>query len=278
MTDGKAVVLELFRAFYWDSSALSLAGLVHDDVVVHAPDVGRGRTSLEQALSAMVVDSPRAAAARTGPMPEPALLVEEGDLVAVAWYLPQPEAADADGAYDFFLFTVARVQDGRIAEIWSSANLQHPAHGTWASYGDGRSRPLERSGSDLAAQKQLAVDFYRRVFDGEDAELAASFITDDYRQHAAHYPQGRDGLMQLLRLLFPDGPRPVPDTMTQPQEIVLSEGDIVITGGPVQQPDPRTPGRTYALYVFTAYAVRDGRLAEHWSGVDKGAPLHRVAS
>jgi predicted SnoaL-like aldol condensation-catalyzing enzyme len=34
------------------------------------------------------------------------------------------------------------------------------------------------------------------------------------------------------------------------------------------QPHPRHPGERYDFFVFDAYRLRDGMLAEHWTSID----------
>jgi predicted SnoaL-like aldol condensation-catalyzing enzyme len=124
----------------------------------------------------------------------------------------------------------------------------------------------------LERNKHLVREFYRRVFDGQNAAAVKDFVTEDYKQHSSHMPSGRHGLEGFVRSLFPNGPVPEPTEMLKPPAFILAEGDMVVVSAYMPQPDPDSPGATYDYFVFDAYRIRDGRLAEHWSSVNKIAP------
>lgn len=125
------------------------------------------------------------------------------------------------------------------------------------------------------ANKRLVLDFYRHVFDAQNPSAVKDFVTEDYKQHARHMPGGRDGLEDLVRQMFPGGPLPVPDEPLIPPAILMAEEDVVVIAAGMPQPDPADPSRQYTAYVYDAYRIRDGKIAEHWSGVDKAAmPEH----
>jgi predicted SnoaL-like aldol condensation-catalyzing enzyme len=215
-----------------------------------------------------------------GGMPDPAILVVDGDLVAIAFYMPQPRPEQAGGGViDYFHFDAFRVRDGKVCERWPSINRAGRPTATWSKWEDGATRPYPAgSGPEPEVARRLAVDFYRDVFDAQDAAAAARFVTEDYYQHAAHYPQGREGLDRLLRQLFPGGPRPAPATLTLPHVLLAAERDIVVTAGLLPQPAPSGDGTLYPYFVYTAYAIRDGMLAEHWSGVNALTPPAHTAN
>jgi predicted SnoaL-like aldol condensation-catalyzing enzyme len=64
---------------------------------------------------------------------------------------------------------------------------------------------------DAAANKQLVLEFNRRVFDAHDPDAVTEFLAEDYEQHAGHVMPGRDGVANFVREVFPDGPIPAPD-------------------------------------------------------------------
>jgi len=268
----KALVLDFYRQVFWERDMTAVREFTAADVRVHAPGVGEGLAAMEQSVRETFAPSSRLPSG-SGPAPEPAIAVADGDIVVLCFYMPQPEPAHPDVTFDFFSFDAYRVRGGKLTERWPSINRAAPTQLSWAAPKDGAPRPRPSARGphpDLA--KHLAVEFYRQVFDGQDAEAAKRFVTPDYQQHCRHYPHGRAGLEDLLRRLFPAGPRPVPETMTLPHVLIAAEDDIVVTAGLMPQPVPGEPDRRYPYYAFTAYAIRDGMLAEHWSGVNKAAP------
>lgn len=120
--------------------------------------------------------------------------------------------------------------------------------------------------------KHLVLEFYRRVFDGRNAEVVKNFVTENYAQNGSGLPPGRAGLEGFVRALFPDGPVPEPAEMLRAPNFIVAEGDMVVMAACFPQPDPEHPGKTYDYYVFDAFRVEDGKLAEHWSGINKIAP------
>jgi predicted SnoaL-like aldol condensation-catalyzing enzyme len=122
-----------------------------------------------------------------------------------------------------------------------------------------------------ARNRQLVMDFYKYVFGARNPEAVKDFVTEDYRQHSPHLPSGRAGLEAFVREIFRDQPpgEPVPQP---PPALLVAEGDMVVIAGNLPQPEPDDPTRTYPFFVFDAYRVRDGKLAEHWSGINKIAP------
>lgn len=246
----------------------SVAGAIVEDVLVHSPAPGRGKRFALIAAERCFLrpESP-------SPQPHPCFSVIDGDVVGTCYRMPQ---SHPDGsATEFFWIDVARIVDGLLVEWWPSINEAASTQLTWTEPGAAAARPSKAS-LDPAGMKQLAIDFYRQVFDSEDASAVARFVTEDYKQHTGHVPPGRKGLEELANHLFPHGPRPMPEPMTLPPLVLAAEGDIVVHGVQLfQRGNDADPMATYPYIVFDAYRVRDGKFAEHWSGVNPAAPpLH----
>jgi predicted SnoaL-like aldol condensation-catalyzing enzyme len=120
--------------------------------------------------------------------------------------------------------------------------------------------------------KHLVTEFYRRVFDAQNPAAVKDFVTEDYKQHCRHMPSGRNGLEAFVKAVFPNGPVAEPEAMNIPPAFLVAEGDMVVAAAYLPQPDPEAPGKTYDYFIFDAFRVRDGKLAEHWSSVNKIAP------
>ena len=207
----------------------------------------------------------------------PVFVVAEDDLVTTCFYLPQPEPGDPGKSYDYFSFSTYRVRGGKIAECWPGSHkyapLQQPPDP--AAGRDRATRPGHVGATDLEASKRLVRDFYVRVFGALDPGAIRDFVADDYHQHAAHMPQGRSGLEEFVAALADSAPPaagPAPAASLPEPDVLLAEGDIVVIAACLPQPEPDGSGASWPYYAYDAYRVKDGKLSEHWSGINKAAP------
>lgn len=258
MNDAKKLVLEFFEATVADARA------VNDFVGANLVQHGSGPPGATSAL-------PEFIRAGHADMLDPVFAVAENDLVTTCHYLPQPDPREPGTSYEYYSFDTYRVRDGRIVEHWPSFNKAAPSPHV-PPPGDARSTHMSPGPHDLATNKRLVLEFYRRVFDARDPDAVTEFLAEDYRQHASHALPGRDGVARFVRETFPDGPVPPPDELSVPPSVIVAEADLVVLAGLIPQPEP---GGTYPYYVYDAYRVRDGMLVEHWSGVNIAAlPVH----
>jgi predicted SnoaL-like aldol condensation-catalyzing enzyme len=95
------------------------------------------------------------------------------------------------------------------------------------------------------------LEAFDALFSKRDYANAERFWSDRYIQHSAHIPPGRDGLFNLVRAL--------PDTLKYENNLILAEGDYVITHGRFSG-----HGRPAAWIAADVVRMEDGKLAEHW--------------
>lgn len=190
-------------------------------------------------------------------------VIAENELVTVVAH----ELRGADD-HEFYTFHTFRIVDGEVAERWSNASAGGvPAGGGRAP---ARQPALIAGPGEPSRNKQKVADFYRCVFDAQNAGAVADFVTEDYIQHARHIPAGRAGLEGFVRAIFPDGPVETPEQASIPPAILMGEGDLVVIAAGLPQPDGQ--GGTYIRYLYDGFRVAGGLLAEHWSGVDPDNP------
>ncbi|MFF4259319.1 nuclear transport factor 2 family protein [Streptomyces sp. NPDC001663] len=268
----KRLVADFFTAVITARDADAVAEYVAPELVQHGADVPSGRQAYTEYLRARFAreteaGGPDGAAAP----PQPVFTIADNDLVCVCRYLPQPDPDLPGATFDYYTFTTFRVRDGRITERWPSVNKVAPPQ---PPAPDTPSRAVlvsTSSGNDTEANKRLVCDFYRCIFNAQNPDAVKDFVTEDYHQHVSQYPAGRAGLEKFVRNQFPDGPLPTPAEPLNPPVLLVAEGDIVVCAGLMPQPDPDAGG-TYPYFVYDAFRVREGLLAEHWSGVSKAAP------
>ena len=99
--------------------------------------------------------------------------------------------------------------------------------------------------------KTLVLEAFDALFNKRDYANAERFWSDRYIQHSAHIPPGRDGLFNLVRAL--------PDTLKYENNLILAEGDYVITHGRFSG-----HGRPAAWIAADIVRMEDGKLVEHW--------------
>jgi predicted SnoaL-like aldol condensation-catalyzing enzyme len=99
--------------------------------------------------------------------------------------------------------------------------------------------------------KTLVLKAFDTLFNQRDYAKAAEFWSENYIQHSAHIPPGRDGLFNLVRQQ--------PDTLRYENSRILAEGDIVMLHGRFSG-----HGRPRAWIAADIVRMKDGRLAEHW--------------
>jgi len=99
--------------------------------------------------------------------------------------------------------------------------------------------------------KALALKAFDILFNRRDYAKAAEFWSDNYIQHSAHIPPGRDGLFDLIRSL--------PATLRYENAHIMAEGDYVMLHGRFSG-----HGRPRSWIASDIVRTQDGRLAEHW--------------
>ena len=121
--------------------------------------------------------------------------------------------------------------------------------------------------SQLEANKRLALAFWHEVFECENAQAATKYLAQDYIQHNPTMPPGRQGFIDVFEAKWQQarhGP-----TYQNPPVMVLADGDLVQLVIRLAVPEPDDPSRTYDMYWFDLFRVRDGMIVEHWDASKK---------
>ncbi|WIM15851.1 MULTISPECIES: nuclear transport factor 2 family protein [unclassified Microbacterium] len=277
----KQVVLDYFRDVVAAFDVRPLEHFIARDFVLHGADDLVGIDAFEQILLRDFAGHPPLDPADVKMLP-PAFVLAEGDLVTIAFYMPMAEPDEAGAAYDYYGFNTYRITDGKIAERWTNEHrYARPQFLPEMALGNPATGPEHVGGTDLEANKALVAGFYAEVFGPLNAEAVKDFVTDDYLQHVKHMPQGRRGLeafVESLAAQAPPPPAPAEDgapPVAPAPDVLHAEGDMVVIAAGLPQPLRDGSGGTWNYFAYDAYRVRDGKLAEHWSGIDKHArPEH----
>lgn len=124
--------------------------------------------------------------------------------------------------------------------------------------------------AQLAANKKLVADFYNASGAAKAAMIAPDYIQHDPRILKRQETSGESSHDAIVAEIM-DGSQPAPVAGRQPdgREMVVLMAECDLVTGLIKRvrPDPQTPGRTFELFTFDTFRVRDGKLTEHWDGV-----------
>ncbi len=124
--------------------------------------------------------------------------------------------------------------------------------------------------SNSDSNRDVVARFYQDVFIDHDMSRLDSYMREDYIQHNADCPQGREGFVQFFETIF----AAVPDFRYTLRRMV-AEDDIVMahsttsgthTGG--EWLGKESTGSTLEFDVVDIFRLEEGKIAEHWDVAD----------
>lgn len=119
----------------------------------------------------------------------------------------------------------------------------------------------------LAANKKLVYDFYREVFEGGHMELAEKYLAESYIQHNPTVPTGRARFVDLFSKFVK--PKTIEAKMKAPVVSIVAEGNLVVISFAQEHKDPADSSKKYTTTWFDMFRIENGKLAEHWDGMQK---------
>ena len=103
--------------------------------------------------------------------------------------------------------------------------------------------------------KALVLTAFDTLFNNKDYVAAEKFWSNNYIQHSAHIPPGRQGLFDLVR--------GAPPTMRYENSRIMAEGNFLMLHGRFTN-----VGQPAAWIVVDIVRLENGRLAEHWDVIE----------
>lgn len=107
------------------------------------------------------------------------------------------------------------------------------------------------------SNKELVLDFYRKVIRDRNSDLIDHYVSDSYVQHSPSMKDGKAGLleaMEYLKKLLK------PEQVKSPIILALAEGDYVML-----LLDLNFMGKH--LSVADLFKLIDGKISEHWDAI-----------
>lgn len=126
---------------------------------------------------------------------------------------------------------------------------------------------LASDNPQLAANKKLVYDMWRVLLEAGQYQQAEKFLSDDYTDHNAVIAPGRNAFVEYLKQ------RPQQTVQNRVQAKITSitaERDIVIINYVRDLENPKEAGKMYTTSGFDMYRIKDGKIVEHWDGIEMG--------
>ena len=104
------------------------------------------------------------------------------------------------------------------------------------------------------ANRKLVVDFYDKVFNQHMVEEGAAVLTEDYKQHNPHVPDGKEPFVSYFTQFFQDNPEARTRVVRS-----AADGDLVwLHNHSMQNREDRGEA------IVDIFRVEDGKIVEHW--------------
>jgi predicted SnoaL-like aldol condensation-catalyzing enzyme len=129
---------------------------------------------------------------------------------------------------------------------------------------------LESDYPELAANKKLVYDLWRKLVVARHVEAADDYLTEDYMQHN---PNAKTGIEGVKAYFTSPGVTPIPIKDTIDDLVaIIAEGDMVMMAFARELDNPRAPGEKFHTTWFDMFRIENGRIAEHWDPATIAAP------
>lgn len=139
---------------------------------------------------------------------------------------------------------------------------------TPVSANPGHAPMLASSDPQLAANKRLVYDFWRKVFESGNVALVDQYVAESYIQHNPNVPNGRSALVGFISRRIP-APLPAQDRVKAPLVAITAERDLVTLSFVREYADPKDASLKYTTTWFDMFRIENGKIAEHWDSALK---------
>lgn len=147
-----------------------------------------------------------------------------------------------------------RAKVGSAALAKASAKAKASARRTFHKATAKASSPEHDLARQLAHNKQLVLDFYKKLIGEKDYEAARPYMGEEYRQHAPYAADGHAGVAEWV-LKFKEA---FPNHHYEVKK-VIAEGDLVVL-----HLHGKSGMHPFGESVVDIFRIKDGKVIEHW--------------
>ena len=131
----------------------------------------------------------------------------------------------------------------------------------------GVSAYAQKKANTIEANKKVVYDFYRFVWEPRNVNAFDQYTSPSYIEHNPSFAGPRENIIRVLKSGTMGNwrtPKKVEDTLKDPPDMIIAEGDLVQWIFKRQTKDPKDPSKTYESFWYDTFRVKDGKLVEHW--------------
>jgi len=118
---------------------------------------------------------------------------------------------------------------------------------------------LKSTDPQLAANKKLVYEFWRKVFQTRDMSKADKYLAEGYIQHNPKVPTGRAGFVNAFSKAKVQPVKAQVDNLVS----IVAERDIVVLAFKKSGKSKKT-GAEYTTTWFDMFRIKGGKIVEHW--------------
>ena len=125
----------------------------------------------------------------------------------------------------------------------------------------------QKKNNTIEANKKVVYDFYRFVWEPRNVDAFSEYTSPSYIEHNPNFPGPRENIIRALKsgnLGNWSTPKKVEDSLKDPPDMIVAEGDIVQWIFKRHTKDPKDPTKTYESFWYDTFRIKDGKIVEHW--------------